>query len=282
MTDEPRYGQRAGWPGARPEGFGPQSTGDPSPRDSESYQPTRPQTPQRAPRPSRGRSGGLLSQLSFSNLPVTTALIAINALMGVAQLFSSQVTNWTAFSPVAGYLQPWRFLTAAFVHGGFFHLLFNMMMLLALGQSVERALGWWRYLSVYLLSAFAGSMGMLAWVFVDQNSWQTWSLGASGAVYGLIAAVFVLQKRSGMSTQSILILLGINVVYGFVVPGIAWQAHVGGFLGGLIVSAVFLNVAEKTLRIPPKARTRIALAALAGLVVLFVGATWGIYALLLR
>lgn len=227
-------------------------------------------------RTAAGRQG-----LGSSALPVTTTLIVINVVLGVAQLVTDQVTNWLAFNPVAGYVQPWRLVTAAFVHGGFLHLLFNMLMLYLIGTSVERTLGWWRYLSVYLLSAVAGSMGMIAWVLVSPSAIHTWTVGASGAIYGLFGAVLILQRRAGISTQSILILLGINLVYGFVMPGIAWQAHIGGFIGGMAATAAFWAVADKTRRDSPTTRTVWGLATLAVLVIVAALGTWGLYALIL-
>ncbi len=225
-----------------------------------------------------GSSGGL--QVLKSS-PVTATLIALNVAVFVAQLFSSAVLNTLAFNPIWAFLQPWRFVSSAFVHAGFWHLLFNMLMLYLLGSAVERALHWWRYLALYLLSAFAGSMLIVGWAFVSPESLSGWTVGASGAIYGMFGAILVLQKRAGMSTTSILTLLGINLVYGFLMPNISWQGHIGGFIGGLLTALLLVAIADKVRR---KGRTQTTIWSLVGLAVLtaaMVGGTWGMYALLL-
>ncbi len=212
--------------------------------------------------------------------PVTLTLIVINVVMFILQQFSSEVVNWLAFNPVFGYLQPWRLLTAAFVHGSFMHLLFNMLMLYLIGSSVEHALGWWRYLSVYLLSAVGGSMLIVGWVMVQPQSAATWTVGASGALYGLLAAILILQKRAGMSTTSILVLLAVNLIYSFTMSNVSWQAHVGGFLMGLLATAVFVWVADTFRSRGQKTLTGMSLVALGVLILLSVAGTWGLYALI--
>ena len=225
-----------------------------------------------------GSSGAL--QALKSN-PVTATLIALNVAIFVVQLFTPVLLNLFAFSPQWAVAQPWRFLSSAFVHADFWHLLFNMLMLYLLGSAVERVLRWWRYLAVYLLGAFAGSMLILGWVFAVPGTWDGWTVGASGAIFGLFGAILVLQKRAGMSTTSILTLLAINLVYGFVMPGISWQGHIGGFIGGLVAALLLVAIADATRR---KSRTQTvvwSLVGIVGLTAVMVGGTWGMYALLL-
>lgn len=193
----------------------------------------------------RWKSAGKPSFWAKAQAPVTMTLIAINVLMYLVDKAWPELFQYTAMTPLIAKLQPWRMLTTTFLHGGFFHLLFNMLMLYLLGASIEKVFGWWRYLTLYVVSALGGSIAVLAWVFADPISANTVVVGASGAIFGLFGAVFVVQKKSGMSTQSILVLLGINLVYGFVVPGISWQAHLGGFFLGLAVAATYFFVGEK-------------------------------------
>ncbi|WP_026556399.1 rhomboid family intramembrane serine protease [Arthrobacter sp. 35W] len=127
--------------------------------------------------------------------------------------------------------EPWRMITSAFLHsqGFLLHIAFNMYALWILGNALEPALGRSRYLALYLLSAFAGSVGVLLLSPVN-----TYVVGASGAIFGLFGALFVVQRKMGGDVRQLLVLIAINAVLGFVVSGIAWQAHLGGLLAGAL------------------------------------------------
>lgn len=146
---------------------------------------------------------------------------------------------WTfllAFQPVAAYYEPHRFLTAAFLHSPsvIFHLLFNMYALWLTGPFLEQQLGRWRFTALYLLSAIAGSTGFL--LLASGRDWITWVFGASGAVFGLFGAVFVVLRRVGGNARPILLLLVVNGVIGFFARGIAWEAHLGGLVMGALLA----------------------------------------------
>ncbi len=220
--------------------------------------------------------------LATSGAPVTTVLVAINVIVFVAQQVSDAVINYGGFSPALGYLQPWRLLTSGFLHAGFFHLLFNMLMLYLIGSAVERALGAWRYLAVYLLSVLGGSMAIVAWVLADPASASYWTIGASGAVYGLLGSLLVLQRRSGMSSTSILVLLGINLMYGFITPGISWQAHIGGLVGGMLATGAYVALADFLRTRGGKTVAVWNFLVTVALAVAFVAGTSGLYFLVLR
>jgi membrane associated rhomboid family serine protease len=129
----------------------------------------------------------------------------------------------------------WRLLTSAFLHGSFLHIAFNMFVLFALGPTLERVLGHGRYLALYLLAALGGSVA--SYVFSDI---RTVSVGASGAIFGLMGALLVAGRRLKSDMRQVAILLGINVVIGFLAPGIDWRAHLGGLLVGALVAAVLV------------------------------------------
>ncbi len=133
-----------------------------------------------------------------------------------------------------GVFEPWRLLTAALVHGSFLHVGLNMLALLMIGRSLEPLLGRWRFLSLYLLSALGGS------VAVALLSFTTPVVGASGAIFGLFGALVVIGRHIGANIAGIAIVLGVNLVIGFV-PGfnVSWQAHVGGLAVGLLVGLIF-------------------------------------------
>jgi membrane associated rhomboid family serine protease len=135
--------------------------------------------------------------------------------------------------------QYYRLLTSAFLHeqgfGGFgpLHIIFNMWALILVGPSLEHLLGRLRFLAVYLLSALGGSVMFYLLAPVSEVG-----LGASGAIFGLFGAYFVVARRLKVDSRSIVFLILLNLGISFAVAGIAWQAHVGGLLtGGLLTAA---------------------------------------------
>lgn len=187
---------------------------------------------------------------------VTYVLIALCGLTYVAQWatsgFSTGVTEslWYAgiftsavsldpqyAAAIGAGFEPWRMITAAFLHsmGSPLHLLLNMAILWMMGRSLEPALGWARFLAIYLISAFGGSVAVLL-----LSSPFAPVVGASGAVYGLFAALFLMIRRIGGSVVSIGALIAVNLVISVVWSGISWQAHVGGLVIGAACAAVLL------------------------------------------
>lgn len=174
---------------------------------------------------------------------VTISLIAVCvASFALQQLVPGWTDRWV-FSPLAGWFEPWRFLTAAFLHspGGFVHLAVNMLALWMIGPYLEGALGRARFLTLYLLSAVGGSVAVVL-LATPLNSWTTGVLGASGAIFGLFGAVLVVMRRLGGDVRGILVVIGLNVVIGFVVSGIAWQAHLGGLVTGAVLGLAYAYV----------------------------------------
>ena len=197
------------------------------------------------------------ARVSTDGRPVVTlTIIGICVAVWLLQRVSPQVTDQLAFVPMFGKSEPWRFLTSAFAHspGNLLHILFNMYALWILGQYLEPMLGRARFAALYLVSALGGSVSFLllasppvSAVGLGNNSWVTSMVGASGAVFGLFGALIVFNRHLGRSSRQLYILLAINAVIGFV-PGIAWQAHVGGFLTGVAVAAVITATAPQSRR----------------------------------
>lgn len=175
---------------------------------------------------------------------VTLAIIGICVLMYVAQLANPAVTSYLWFGPAATVAEPWRALTAAFLHspGNLFHIAFNMYALYVMGGYLEPMLGRLRFALVYLISAIGGSAGVVV-LATFPGTWFTPVVGASGAVFGLFAAVLILNWRMGRETGGIVVLLVINGVIGFVLPNIAWQAHLGGAITGAALAGVLAATA---------------------------------------
>ncbi|WP_038465516.1 rhomboid family intramembrane serine protease [Arthrobacter sp. PAMC 25486] len=138
-----------------------------------------------------------------------------------------------AYAPFLTESEPWRMVTSAFLHStNFMHIAFNMYALWILGNALEPAFGRARFLAIYLVSALAGSVGVLLLSPID-----TVVVGASGAVFGLFGALFVVQKKRGGDLRQIVVLLLINAAIGFIIPNIAWQAHLGGLIAGVLCAA---------------------------------------------
>ena len=200
---------------------------------------------------------GILSRLigSGSTPIVTYALIASCVVLYIAQWVSGgALTNAWLLDPSAIASQPWRLITSEFLHSTAFipHLLFNMYALFIFGPPLERFLGKARYLALYLLGAIGASVGVVLiyqlWVATDHAS-SSWlggllrpalAVGASGAIFALMGALLVLRKAMGLHLTQILIVVLVNVAFGFIAPGIAWEAHLGGLGVGAAIGGVYL------------------------------------------
>jgi membrane associated rhomboid family serine protease len=180
---------------------------------------------------------------------VTYSIIGITAFVFLLQLipgFGSLVTDALLFAPPYlypawfGVFEPWRALTALLVHDAsrFFHIALNMLALWMLGRSLEPLLGRGRFLTLYLLSGLGGSVAV---VFLG---FDTAVVGASGAIYGLFGALLIIGRHIGANIRGIVVVLGINLVITFLplITGgrvmISWQAHLGGFLVGMLVAFI--------------------------------------------
>ena len=174
----------------------------------------------------------------------TYTLIGINVLVFGLQFLGgiNEVAGnwgmWPVGIAVGG--EWWRLFTAAFLHGSILHIAFNMYVLFVLGPTLERVLGHARYLILYLLAALGG--GVASYIFSDM---RTVSVGASGAIFGLMGALIVAGRRLKYDIKQVVLLLAVNVVIGFMAPGVDWRAHLGGLVTGAAVAAVFV--------LPPRA-----------------------------
>jgi membrane associated rhomboid family serine protease len=165
----------------------------------------------------------------------TTTLITVIAAAYLYNLVLGGLINRFAL-PNIDYLTStgewYRLFTVALVHGGIFHLGFNLYALMALGNPVELAFGKSRFLIIFFVSLLSGSL--LSAYLATPNQY---SVGVSGAVFGLFGAFAVVSKRYGLEVKSIAVIVGINFAMGFVIGGVDWRAHLGGLIGGSIAAA---------------------------------------------
>jgi membrane associated rhomboid family serine protease len=193
-------------------------------------------------RPAGAFGGGITSGAT-----VTWTLVGINVVCYLAEIFAQNtvLNDGLLFGRVGSTLgvangQVYRLLSNAFLHEpigsglGLLHIVFNMWALIVVGPSLEKLLGRARFLTVYLVSALAGSV-----LFYVVAAPEASALGASGAIFGLFGGWFVLARRLRLDSRQIIVLIVINLGISFAVPGIAWQAHVGGLLAGGLLTAAF-------------------------------------------
>lgn len=192
------------------------------------------------------RTGGPVITVAILTLCVAVWLVEITTRFLFPALFSAMVGNG-AFAPVFFSLRPWSVVTSMFLHStSIFHILFNMLTLWMVGPVLEKMLGHLPYLVLYVLSGLGGSMGLMLWTRLAPVSWSTLSVsayGASGAIFGLFAALLLVYQRVGVDIRSMLVMLAVNFVMPVIYPNIAWQAHVGGFIvGGLLTLLLMWRV----------------------------------------
>ncbi len=167
---------------------------------------------------------------------LTISIIVLNVFLYLGQLSSGgTLTNTLLYVPLLTESQPWRMITAGFVHseGSFMHIALNMYSLYILGSVLEPMLGRPRFFTLYLLSILGGSIAVL---LLDSPISSV--VGASGGVFGLMGAYFIILKSLGQSGGQITAIIALNLVFSFIGSNISWQAHLGGLVvGGLVAFA---------------------------------------------
>ena len=151
-------------------------------------------------------------------------------------LFASGVFHFGGAPMGVAHGEWWRMLTAAFLHYGPLHLGMNMYGLYIAGSLLEQVIGRWRFLLLYVASGIAGSAGAL---WVQPNGLTA---GASGAIFGILGGLFVLERRRHISTGGqILGLIVLNLVFTFALSNISVGGHLGGLVGGVVLMFLMLQ-----------------------------------------
>ena len=199
-----------------------------------------------------GQGRGAFSPTA-GKMPATIALIAINVIVFVIELAGGGTSSFSGGGSVIhdfGLHGPdvangdwWRVITGGFLHAGFLHLLLNMYVLYVAGSILEPGIGTPRFLGIYFVSLIAGSLGAL---IVDPNSF---TVGASGAIFGLMAGVVVIARGRGVEqiASQFGLFIVLNLVLTFSISGISVGGHIGGLIGGAVSAALVLFV-ERQMR----------------------------------
>jgi membrane associated rhomboid family serine protease len=168
----------------------------------------------------------------------------INLVIWLLQVIpGSTLTSTLFYAPLLTVIEPWRMITAGFVHSpdNFWHILLNAYSIYIFGRVIEPMLGPIRFLVLYLVSIFGGS-AMVLWLGEPVVP----VVGASGAFFGLMGAYLIMLRAIGDNSGLLVGLIAVNLAFGFLVPGISWQGHLGGLLAGMAVTAVYARTRYKS------------------------------------
>lgn len=127
----------------------------------------------------------------------------------------------------------YRLITVALLHGGLWHLAFNLYALHALGTLVENYFGRTKYAIILVASLLTGST--LSVLF---NPAYVYSIGASGMIFGLFGALALIGQQAGIEWRSVLVIVGLNFAIGFALGGVDWRGHLGGLIGGTLATVI--------------------------------------------
>jgi membrane associated rhomboid family serine protease len=186
-----------------------------------------------------------------SDPQVTYALIAINVIVFVAQIATgaggfdatsgSVYRNGALFGPLVAAGDWWRIVTGGFLHAGLLHIAFNMYFVYFLGNMLEPAIGKVRFAALYFVSLLGGSLGALL------LSFDSPTVGASGAAFGLLAGAIILMRSRGINPMEsgLVMLLVLNLGITFLLPGISIGGHLGGIVAGGVAALLLFEVGER-------------------------------------
>jgi membrane associated rhomboid family serine protease len=168
------------------------------------------------------------SGLSFLGTSVVKPLFP-NLPDQLALFYGGQYSN--GYFPGVSTGQWYRLITVVLVHASLLHIASNMYSLWMFGNLIESIFGKARFALIFVISGITAST---ASVFLGPHN--AYSVGASGAIFGLLGALLVIGKRVGLNYQSLVSVVVLNLIITFSVPGIDWRAHIGGFIGGAVVT----------------------------------------------
>lgn len=192
-------------------------------------------------RPARTVSGALYGQQPVATIGLIIANVVIFVITVIQAGGTDHMERSSWFS--GGMLIPsavadgqwWRLITSGFLHLSVMHIALNMVALYFVGLPLERVVGRWRFLVIYFLSLLGGSTAVM--LFASPNSG---AVGASGAIFGLMGALAVAFLRFHNDLRQVMLVVVVNLGITFIIPGISWQAHVGGLIVGALAGAAMV------------------------------------------
>jgi rhomboid protease GluP len=192
--------------------------------------------------------------------PVTCLLILANVIMFIVLTLNGGSTNIQTLVDYGGTVnvsplkeELWRYATAMFLHNGFAHLFFNCFALLVFAPPLERLMGWWRYVLLYLAGGFLANLLGVAVSSRSVVDYGTVSVGASGAIYAVYGAFLyiALLQRAMMDESSRKTLYGLlmmGIIMSFATPHVDYIAHIGGLVAGFFLYGLMIRVFKKSRR----------------------------------
>jgi membrane associated rhomboid family serine protease len=191
-----------------------------------------------------GQSAGLVTKTLIGINVAVFIATSVGGMNPISGNGDSSLFDHLALIPAAvGAGQWYRLFTAAFLHFEIFHIGFNMYALFICGLPLEAALGRLRFITLYLLAGVGGSILSVALGPLGETA-----AGASGAIFGLFGALYIVAKHRNLATNSIAVLIVANLVFTFAIPNIDWRAHVGGLITGVVVALIFAHAPQGPMR----------------------------------
>jgi membrane associated rhomboid family serine protease len=229
----------------------------------------------------RGNAGMRNARAPYGGAAVDAALITVSiAVLNVVVYILTALNSTGGFrnnsgstlfarlglfpAAIAADHEYWRLVTSMFVHYGPWHLISNMLALVVVGMGLEQVFSRWRYLAVYLVAGLGGSTA----VYLFDAPFSL-SVGASGAIFGLFGAYLVVARQARLDYRPMLLVIGINLVATFAIPGISKLAHVGGLITGIVAAAIIVYAPRGRNRAPVQVFGLGAMAAVMAALVLF-------------
>jgi membrane associated rhomboid family serine protease len=224
--------------------------------------------PECAPGPSRVQKAAARSGVRDDTPVLTYVIMGICAALALGALSagtnvggggfraSPLTADGALFGPAVADGEVWRLVTSGFLHSGLLHLAFNMFILWQLGTMLEPAIGRLRFALIYFVSMLCGSFGAL---LLSPNAF---TVGASGAVFGLMSAAVVIMRHRGIDPMAsgLPFWIGLNLLITFAVPGISIGGHLGGLAGGAIVALLMFELPSAVRGLPRQVPTLLAAA----------------------
>jgi membrane associated rhomboid family serine protease len=190
-------------------------------------------------------------QSALEGAPATLTFIALPVIFYIVGLFgglnSELVRMFAQINVLVAEGDWWRIFTVVLLHGSLMHILFNMWALYVLGPQIERGVGTWPFVTLYLASAGVGG-AFAYWFDVWDGGPEQIAVGASGAIFGLfgIWLSWALHRRNTIQGRALLtqliVLLAINAGIAFIYRNISWQAHLGGLIAGFVIGEIWSRI----------------------------------------